>query len=67
MEVVEMMTVQTTLQGWQETCQELASLRQDFLVEGFSEADLPFLKKLCRGCNYRKFIVEKGLLFIPGH
>jgi hypothetical protein len=62
---LEMKSVQTALPGWRVACSDLARDQQDFLVENAAAKDLGFLRKLCRRYNYRKFIIQKGFLFLP--
>jgi len=63
---MEIMSIKATSLDWQRECLEQANAREDFVVEEYSEIHLPFFQKLCRKCNYRKFVIERGMLFLPG-
>jgi len=62
-----MLSVKNTSPDWQEECLDLAQAGQDFVVEGFSEVNLPFFRDLCRRWQYRHFLIERGILFIPAY
>ena len=60
-----MIILETTSPDWRQACSDLAFARNYFMIVGYSESDLMFLRKFCEVFRYKMLETSQAILFSP--